>query len=250
MQADADSLKVLGEGFLVPPFGAVNALYVPEASANLLADVDVKNHFRIERVFNLESDSYALTSLSSGITHVFACNSNGVFVWHEGSGKKNVFNAYYQALGISKAVIEKMLLVHKLHEGMGYMAREKMVGILQSLNNSLISATDVRLYFEHMHARACKACRGGKITTPVQVSIPDQLVTHAIGELVHMDIVFPTEKNINDTEGKGKKKKKQIAILQCIDDYSGFTMGSQVDSRSAVSITLAIEKLIASYTNW
>jgi hypothetical protein len=51
VEGGGPGVSVQGEGRLVPPFTSVSAKFVPGGAANLLADVDVKKEFKIERVY-------------------------------------------------------------------------------------------------------------------------------------------------------------------------------------------------------
>ena len=85
-----------------------------------------------------------------------------------------------------------MCEVHRFHEGAWYMSRDKMIQLItgNNMREVHISSTDIRLYYEHMHARACWPCRAGKATAPPQVVAEENVVVaHACGECVYIDFV-------------------------------------------------------------
>ena len=129
----------------------------------------------------------------------------------------------------------------------------------------------------------CRA--GKASAPPQVVADENVVVAHACGECVYIDFVYPTENvgeeaRFNEpeaTKGSGaskssatttsppttadsaattstatkstkkrhEKRKNCLAILQAIDDYSGYSMAVQVGSREAKDVHLALCKFIA-----
>ena len=266
VEQGSTGVPVAGYGTMVAPFGDITARFVPDSAANLLADKDAKEHFLIERIYNGRTDAYKLTYRADpSVMLYFDCNLEGVCVYDCRNAVSRVvdnvvFHSYYQRLGLTKAEIGRMMEVHRFHEGAGYIARDKMVRLVtdNNIGESRITPHDIRAYYEHMHSRACWACRAGKATAPAQVIEPENVVvSHVCGEMVYIDFVFPTEEDELDTvaqdplssadTGKKDRKKMPIGLLQAIDAYSGYSMAVQVEGRSARVITLALEKFLAAY---
>lgn len=256
-----------GVGQLIAPFSKIEGSLFPDAAANLLADVSVKHEFTIDRVFNHETDAYRLTNRTTGEIVTFHCDNRGLFVYCPRSsteckcsfhGKKMCLTTFYQALGHTKANIRDMLKAFKLHGALGFPTRENTNRLIKynHLQGCTVSLKTNNLFFDVMHPRMCKACRGGKSVEPAAITDPlDQLVmeAHAPGDLLLLDLVFPTgneeEHRMKGNRGQKAKwtQKFKMALAQTIDAHCQFTMAHDIKSRSGPDIGNVVGKIIAAY---
>jgi hypothetical protein len=245
---DGACARCLGRGKCPRPFQNVTGYHFEGVKENILADVDVKQEWRISRLFDTCMDAYLLKHHETGEEVVFH-NRNGQFfseVEPTDSSYKCLLNsAHYQRLGLTKNAIERMIRVEKLHQSLSYVGLQYLSRMIQ--NNLLLDCSlttiDVSNYQKYMHERSCKGCAFGKRRADGQYSRPDEISYVGIGQLVCIDIMFIT------THLRVKKKPQTLSALICVDAFSGYKSLFWIKNRTEKKITAGIQRCIEEYRN-
>ena len=245
---DGPCARCLGRGKCPRPFQHVTGYHFEGVHDNILADVDVKNEWKIERLFDSCMDAYLLKHYKTGEEFLFH-NRNGQFfgeVEPSDSSYKCLLNsAQYQKLGMTKNAIERMIRVEKLHQSLSYVGLQYLSRMIQ--NNLLLecslTTSDVSNYQKYMHERSCRGCAFGKRRVDGQYSRPEEISYVGIGHLVCIDIMYIT------THLKIKKKPQTLSALICVDAFSGYKSLFWIKNRTEKKITAGVQRCIDEYKN-
>ena len=239
--------KCIGRGNCPKPFDKVIGYHIEGVSDNILADNDIKDDWRIERVYNNKDDAYLLTSRVTGEQVVFD-NRHGQFHADIINENKKCFlnSAYYQRLALTKNSIERMVRIEKMHQSMAYIGLQYLRKMIQNnmWHNCSLTTDDVDNYAKYMHERSCRGCAFGKRRAEGQFKRPLEMNYVKIGALVCIDILYIT------THLHIKKQSEALAGLICVDAFSGFKSIFWLRGRNENHIRDGIAQCLAEYNEF
>ena len=241
--------KIESEGYMMYPFNDIIAYGGKDINFNIVSDADVKADWLIERIYGPGVDCFQLSrKANSDISVRFDC-IDGQFminIGELGKQKRCLFNAsYYHRLGVTKSMIQRMVLVERFHTALGCMSLDYLVETVQEnvWKNCPITVKDINMYRQYMHDRSCIACKAGKTSRPDQVRIQYPIISTQVGLKVSCDLLYLTyQKKIGD-----KFKEISKPILLGVDSYSLFKCGFWLSNRSFEALWDALVLMIATY---
>ena len=246
------NIKSVFKGNCSYPFGDVKAYTFKEVKENILADKDIIRNWHPVRLWSEEIDCYRLYSRKDPDTFVDFLCIDGQFIFDckeeqtvTHGVRKSYFNkSYYQRLGLTKAVIAKMVEVEKLHQSLSYIGLPHLMKMVQHRvwDNCPIEAADVLNYSKYMHRRSCIGCNNGKTTNQPQVR-SEEMVHRKVSESVCFDLLFLT------TEAKQKESTACIGLLG-IDSYSLFKTVVWIKNKKEKYVIKGLQKTIKLYKSF
>ena len=224
IEQSQSSVLVHGEGPMVFPFQQINAYYVPDATANVIAKCAMTNDAGFDCDAFKAGDKVQIYRKGQLEVH-FQKNYEKLMVYtgvFESTDKCNVAIDMdtvknMQLVGITKQQIKRAQMVDILHRRLNYPSKGAMVKLLEAnrINDCKLDTNDVNTYFEHIHNLTCRGCLYGKLCNyPAYRNEPESLKVP--GELIYWD-----EFHVS-IAAAGKKKNDIISFALIKDGYSGY----------------------------
>jgi hypothetical protein len=254
---NSGSLRLRPGGWLRGPLAQVRAYYCPQATANILCQADVLDHFWLTFADQgMSTERYVLTPKSGGRPLLFYRNSEKLYVYQvpdvQGCDAKRssrramhtTLSQSLQLLGINKEAITRALKVEALHRAHSYLSLQNLYLLvkhygLDGVNE--VTAKDVYIYSKYIHKETCTGCALGKLVQQDAVA-GEQEPPRRVGELVHGDLFYITTRN-KDSKGA----PVQLKFLLTVDGYSGYVTIVQVKDRGRSEVLGALKEVNTQY---
>ena len=238
------------EGNMMEPFEDARAYWGEGITHNILSDADVKDSWKIDRIYNAVIDCYQLTRRDTGeVVHFHFNPELGQFVANLDNMKKEggsharclLHSTYYHRLGCTKEMIKRMLKVEDLHKSLDY-TNLSYIAMLAGANvwaNGEIHPSGVQNYKEYMHGRSCIGCLCGKSRKAAQENIEYRKLNTKIGECVCVDLLYLSVKK------EGKISQAAVPILLAVDEYSKHKYAVFMKSKHEEELMQALLEVVA-----
>jgi hypothetical protein len=203
-QAD-ESVEILGingknpliapcSGYLTGPFAATPALYVPDASANILSWWGIKTAYKIDLVDqDLDSEHVLLShKTTQDEIRCYIDPALGLYVYRpsEYDVRPRCFSLSHvrtlQKLGLPKAAASRAAACQDLHETLGFCNPGVLRDLVHKRGNKGITPADVTFWEKYYHPNYCRGCPARQ-NAPPQVEATTR-ASDQMGDLVFADL--------------------------------------------------------------
>jgi hypothetical protein len=189
-----DPLIAPCSGYLTGPFVATPALYVPDASANILSWWGIKTAYKIDIIDQDFATEHILLThkISRSEIRCYIDPTLGLYVYRpsEYEAQPRCFSLSHvrtlQQLGLPKAAASRAAACQDLHETLGFCNPGALRDLVLKRGNKGITPADVNFWEKYYHPNYCRGC-------PARQNAPPQLdattrPSDQMGELLFADI--------------------------------------------------------------
>jgi len=222
-------------GTLRFPFEDVSAIYVKEATANILPQGQMMDHFHV--AFDEKENKYTLVHKTTGVRVIFECNRDRIYMM---ARIEAMCNAALQVAGEiwSEEQRGRAKEVMTLHESLSHMPFATMAamlstGAIETEHN--LTGADVRVCQKLFGP--CNACIFARALQAGNPRRSHAAPAKEAGNRLHMDIMYMSTT-------KAKKKNETVMFLLAVDEKTGFVIGVQLTGKDIETVKEAIEGIL------
>jgi hypothetical protein len=202
---DDESVEILGingknpliapcSGYLTGPFVSTPALYVPDASANILSWWGIKTAYKIDIVDqDLDSEHVLLShKATQDEIRCYIDPALGLYVYRpsEYDVRPRCLSLSHvrtlQKLGLPKAAASRAAACQDLHETLGFCNPGVLRDLIHKRGNKGITPADVTFWEKYYHPNYCRGCPARQ-NAPPQVEATTR-ASDQMGDLVFADL--------------------------------------------------------------
>jgi len=238
-----NDLVAPGNGQLHDAFDQTRALYVPDATANILSWWSIRKTHRIQVMRQDEADEHLelINKLTGESTRCYIDPKLGLYVWRPVRTHvvANIYSISHirqlQKLGLHKRAVVRAARCQDLHESLDFCHPAALRELIVKRGDKTMTRADFDFWQTHYHPNYCRGC-------PCRGNAPPQADAttrprSTVGELLHADLFHVTS---NIPSGN-------FTAVAFIDEACGHKSVGVLASKSAKDILQAFAPVHAAY---